>query len=100
MCMGPARAFPEYFPDEFDYDSFDRRVQKHKKKKTSKCNIRCGGDERVPVALDLGIQCEFTTHIPLGYSPIYLKSHERYCGCRDDMCPNKLRSVPSHEPWT
>jgi len=72
--MGPARAFPEYFPDEFDFDNFERRTQhKQKKKKVSRCNTRCSLD-RVPVAMDLGLKCEFTTHIPLGYSPTYLRS--------------------------
>ena len=98
MCIGPASAFPEYFPPEFDFDSFERRIRKHKKKKNNKCNRECGGD-RVPGPLDLGLQCEFTTHIPLGYAPQYLKSHERYCGCRDDLCPHK-RSTASHEPCT
>ena len=96
MCMGPAKAFPEYFPDEFDFDSFERRIHKHKKKTTTKCPSRCSNDP-VPVAFDLGLNCEFTTHIPLGYAPTYLKSHEQYCGCREDLCPNK-RSVASHEP--
>jgi len=62
----------------------------------SGCNTWCGGD-RVPGSFDVGVQCEFTTHVPLGYTPKYLRSHERHCGCRDELCPNK-RSTATHEP--
>lgn len=96
MCMGPARAFPEYFPPEFDYEAFDQKIRKDKKKKsTSRCKTSCAGNQPIG-PFHPGLQCEFTTHIPINYLPQYLKSHERYCGCRDDLCPNK-RTVASHE---
>lgn len=94
--MGPAKAFPEYFPPDFDFDKYEQRIsERQKKKKTSKCNMACGGDQ-VPGPFHLGLKCEFTTHIPLGYAPQYLRSHERYCGCRHELCPAK-RTLATHE---
>jgi len=40
MCMGPSRAFPEYFPPEFDFETFDRRISKPKKNEKVRFRIR------------------------------------------------------------
>jgi len=86
MCMGPATAFPDYFAPDYDINDLVKH-EGHLAKKSSTvsptkghCNRDCAG-VGILQRFDYNPVVEYQTTISLGYVPLRLRQHHRYCGC-------------------